>query len=312
MTANLTAPIYNDADKAREHIEAIHWPEGPVCPHCGSVENITKLQGKSTRPGVYKCNACTSPFTVTVGTVMEDSKIPLNKWLLAFALVNGSKKGISAHQLHRQLGITYKSAWFMAHRVREAMKLDDDAPMGGPGCGIEADETFFGKDKNAPPSRTPIRNMNKIVSLIDRSTGRAKSFVVTETLNAETVSHILYTNVDRASTLYTDEARHYTRPGKEFAAHYTVNHAAKEYVRYGTPTVTTNTIEGFFGIFKRGMKGIYQHCGQQHLQRYMAEFDFRYTFRAANGYDDAARTVEALKGARGKRLMYRQPRVRTH
>lgn len=304
---NLTALIYRDANKARRHLEKLHWPEGPVCPHCGCVEKITKLKGKSTRPGVYKCNNCEKPFTVTVGTIFEDSKIPLNKWLLAFALVNGSKKGISAHQLHRQLGITYKSAWFMEHRIREAMKQDDCGPMGGPGCDVEADETYFGKDKNAPPSRTPIRNMNKIVSLVDRSTGRAKSFVVTERLNAETVAHILYTNVDRASTLYTDEAQHYVRPGREFAAHYSVNHSDKEYVRYGSPEITTNTIEGFFGIFKRGMKGIYQHCGQQHLHRYMAEFDFRYTFRAATGYDDTARTEEALKGARGKRLTYRQP-----
>jgi hypothetical protein len=184
---------------------------------------------------------------------------------------------------------------------------EHEGPMGGPGAVVEADETFFGKDRNAPFSRTPIRNMNKIVSLVDRSTGRAKSFVVTERLNAETVSHILYTNVDRASTLQTDEAHHYMRPGKEFAAHYSVNHAAKEYVRRDAPTIHTNTIEGFFGIFKRGMKGIYQHCGQQHLQRYMAEFDFRYTFRAANGFNDAERTAEAIKGARGKRLTYRQP-----
>ena len=303
MPTNLFDPIYQDADKAREHLEALHWPTGPVCPHCGSVENITKLQGKSTRKGVYKCNACTKPFTVTVGTVMEDSKIPLNKWVLAFALVNGSKKGISAHQLHRQLGISYKSAWFMHHRIREAMRQDSD-PMGGEGCTVEADETYFGKDKSAKPSRTPIRNMNKIVSLVDRSTGRAVSFHVTDNLTANTISAILFTNVRRDSHLVTDEAHHYMRPGLEFASHRSVNHSAKEYVR---GDVTTNTIEGFFGIFKRGMRGIYQHCSSKHLQRYLYEFDFRYTFRAANGYDDAARTAEALKGARGKRLMYRRP-----
>lgn len=300
---NLTDPIYHDADKAREHLEALHWPNGPVCPHCGSVERITKLQGKSTRPGVYKCNACTKPFTVTVGTVMEDSKIPLNKWLMAFAMVNGSKKGVSAHQLHRQLGITYKSAWFMEHRIREAMKQDRE-PMGGDGHTIEADETFIGKDKSAKPSRTPYRNMNKVVSLIDRNTGRSISFHVTDALNADTISGILFTNVRRESRLVTDEAKFYIRPGQQFAAHESVNHFGKEYVR---GDVTTNTIEGFFAIFKRGMKGIYQHCSSKHLQRYLYEFDFRYTFRAANGYDDAARTIEALKGARGKRLMYRQP-----
>jgi transposase-like protein len=303
---NLTDPIYTDANKAREHLEALHWPNGPVCPHCGSVENITKLQGKSTRPGVYKCNACEKPFTVTVGTVMEDSKIPLNKWVLAFALVNASKKGISAHQLHRQLGITYKSAWFMEHRIREAMK-QDFTPMGGEGCDVEADETFIGKVKGQPRSKMAIRNMNKVVSLVDRSTGRAISFLVTDQLNADTISGILYTNVDRDSRLLTDEAHFYVRPGREFAAHGRVNHAAEEWVYAGDRSIHTNTIEGFFGIFKRGMKGVYQHCSSKHLQRYLHEFDFRYTYRAANGYDDAARTAEALKGARGKRLTYRQP-----
>lgn len=305
---DLTHPIYTDADKARQHIEALHWPDGPFCPHCGSVERITKLKGKSTRPGVYKCNACEKPFSVTVGTVMEDSKIPLNKWLLAFALVNGSKKGISAHQLHRSLGITYKTAWFMAHRIREAMKQEDCGPMGGPGCDVEADETYFGKRKGAPASRNALHRMNKIVSLVDRSTGRASSMVLTGTLNADAVSSILFTKVDRRSRLLTDEATHYKRPGKEFAGgHGSVNHAQDEYVRKDDPTIHTNTIEGFFGIFKRGMVGVYQHCGEQHLQRYLAEFDFRYTYRAANGYDDTQRAAEALKGARGKRLTYRQP-----
>lgn len=301
---NLADPIYHDPDKAREHLERLHWPNGPVCPHCGVIGEATKLKGKSTRPGVYKCNACEKPFSVTVGTVMEDSKIPLNKWVLAFALVNGSKKGISAHQLHRALGITYKSAWFMHHRIREAMKLDRE-PMGGAGCTVEVDETFIGKDKSAPPNRMSFRNMNKVVSLVDRSTGCAISFHVTDNLDADTLSGILYTNVRRDSPLVTDEAKFYIRPGREYAVE-TVNHAAKEYVRRDT---TTNTIEGFFGIFKRGMKGIYQHCSSAHLQRYLYEFDFRYTFRAANSYDDTTRTAEALKGARGKRLMYRRPAI---
>jgi len=307
---NLTDPIYADADKAREHLEALHWPNGPVCPHCGSVENITKLQGKSTRPGVYKCRECEKPFTVTVGTVMEDSKIPLNKWVLAFALVNGSKKGISAHQLHRALGITYKSAWFMHHRIREAMRQDTD-PMGGLGHSVEADETFIGRDKSKPQTRMHIRNMNKVVSLVDRSTGRARSFHVTDDLNADVISRLLYTNVRRNSRLLTDEAHFYKRPGLEFAAHGRVNHSVEEWVSATDRTIHTNTIEGFFGIFKRGMKGIYQHCSSKHLQRYLHEFDFRYTFRAANGYDDTARTAEALKGARGKRLTYRQPAFAT-
>jgi hypothetical protein len=239
---------------------------------------------------------------------MEDSKIPLNKWVLAFALVNGSKKGISAHQLHRQLGITYKSAWFMHHRIREAMRLDKE-PMGGLGHTVEADETYIGRDKSKKLSRTAIRHMNKIVSLVDRRTGVARSFHVTDNLNADIISRILFTNVRRESRLMTDEAYFYLRPGHDYAAHGRVNHAQDEYVSRTDCTMHTNTIEGFFSIFKRGMKGIYQHCSSQHLQRYLHEFDFRYTFRAANGYDDMARTAEALKGARGKRLTYRQPAI---
>jgi transposase-like protein len=302
---NLTDPIYFDADKARQHLEALHWPNGAVCPRCGSLDRITKLAGKSTRPGVYKCNACEKPFTVTVGTVMEDSKIPLNKWLLAFTMVSSSKKGISAHQLHRQLGITYKSAWFMAHRIREAMASSDDTPLGGPGQDIEADETYFGK--NDTGSRMPMRNMNRIVSLIERSTGRSVSIVFNGEFSANTIGSYLFTRVDRQSRLLTDEHHSYMRPGKEFAAHKSVNHSADEYVSLRDRSVHTNTVEGFFGIFKRGMRGIYQHCGQQHLQRYLAEFDFRYTHRSANGYNDAERTAEAVKGARGKRLTYQQP-----
>ena len=303
MTVNLTDPLYHDADKAREHLERLYWPNGPVCPHCGVVGEATKLQGKSTRKGVYKCNACSSPFSVTVGTVMEDSKIPLNKWVFAFALVNGSKKGVSAHQLHRSLGITYKSAWFMAHRIREAMRQDCD-PMGGEGCDVEADETFIGKVKGQPRSKMAIRNMNKIVSLVDRSTGRARSFVVTDNLNADTISGILYTNISRDSRLITDEAQFYKRPGLEFRAHGRVNHAAEEWVYAGDRTIHTNTIEGFFGIFKRGMKGIYQHCSEYHLHRYLAEFEFRYSHREAHGVDDAARADKILRGIVGKRLTY--------
>jgi len=312
---NITAPRFTDEAAAREHLEAIRWPDGPVCPHCGSfaATRLPAVRGKPSkrnpegklRHGIIQCNDCRQQYSVTVGTVFEDSKVPLNKWLLCNHLLVSSKKGISAHQIHRMLGVTYKTAWFMCHRIREAMTTDA-TPMGGEGVAIEADETYFGKDKTAAPSRTPIRNMNKIVSLIDRNTGVARSFVVTERLNAETVAHILYTNVDRASTLYTDEAQHYVRPGREFAAHYSVNHQAKEYVRHGAPEITTNTIEGFFGIFKRGMRGVYQHCGQQHLQRYVAEFDFRYSHRAACGYDDESRANVALLGIEGKRLTYRR------
>jgi len=313
---NLTAPRFTDPDKAREHLEALRWPDGPFCPHCGSfnAKRLPPQRGKATkahpegaiRAGVVQCNDCREQYTVTVGTVFERSKVPLNKWLLCNHLLCSSKKGISSHQIHRMLGVTYKTAWFMTHRIRAAM-VQDSGPMGGPGCDVEADETFFGKDKTAPFSRTPIRNMNKIVSLIDRSTGRAKSFVVTDNLSSDTISAILYTNVHRSSRLLTDEANHYKRAGKEFAGHESVNHGQKEYVSTADRSITTNTIEGFFGIFKRGMKGIYQHCGQQHLQRYMDEFDFRYSNRSACGFNDGERADEALKGIYGKRLTYRRP-----
>lgn len=295
-------PRFTDAEKAREHLEALHWPHGPVCPHCKSM-NATRLEGGKHRPGLVQCNDCRKQFTVTVGTVFERSKVPLHKWLLATHLMCASKKGISAHQLHRMLGVTYKTAWFMSHRIREAMLSDDDSPMGGEGGTVEVDETYFGKDQLAKPSRLPIRNMNKIVSLVDRATGRSVSIVFTEELNAENIAKLLYTRIDRKSRLITDEAHFYKRPGKQFAKHESVSHARKEYAR---GDVTTNTIEGFFGIFKRGMRGIYQHCGQQHLARYLAEFDFRYTNRIANGVDDAVRADLALKGIKGKRLTYRR------
>lgn len=298
---NIYQPHFLDEDKAREHLEKIRWPDGAECPHCGLI-NATKLEGKKHRKGVYQCNNCREQFTVTVGTVFERSKVGLHKWLLATHLMCASKKGISAHQLHRMLGVTYKTAWFMAHRIREAMK-EDCGPMGGEGCTIEADETYFGRDKSKPLSRMGIRHMNKIVSLVDRTTGRATSFHVTENLNAEVVAGILYTNVDRQSRLVTDEAKFYIRPGREFAEHGTVNHFTGEYAR---GDVTTNTIEGFFAIFKRGMRGIYQHCGSQHLHRYLAEFDFRYSNREACGLNDADRARKALEGIAGKRLTYRR------
>lgn len=300
---NLFEPRFQNADKAREYLEALHWPHGPVCPHCGSGDDQTRLEGKAHRPGLVQCNSCRQQYTVTVGTVFERSKVPLNKWLLATHLMCASKKGMSAHQLHRMLGVTYKTAWFMAHRIREAMTDQNPGPMGGPGSTIEADETYFGKDKTAPVSRTPIRNMNKIVSLVDRATGRATSVVFTDQLTSGNVQRLLFTRVDRASRLITDEANHYTAAGKAFAKHEKVNHRIKEYAR---GDVTTNTVEGFFGIFKRGMRGIYQHCGQQHLHRYVAEFDFRYSNRSAHGIEDRERADIALMGTVGKRLTYRR------
>lgn len=295
---NITDPIYSDPDLAREHLERLHWPQGPVCPHCGCMGRITKLEGKSTRPGVYKCNDCEKPFTVTVGTVMEDSKIPLNKWLMAFALIASSKKGISAHQLHRSLGITYKSAWFLAHRIRECMDSGSDPLGGDPSRIVEADETWIGgSTMNRASKRTAAKKI--VFTLVERG-GQARSFHIAN-VHANTLKPILFKNADRLSILMTDQWASYTTPGEHYWAHQTVNHSIGEYAR---GQWHTNTAENFFSIFKRGVVGTYHHMSEAHLHRYCREFDFRYNTRTMT---DAERTVEALKGARGKRLMYRQP-----
>ena len=296
---DLTNPIYHDADKAREHLEALHWPNGPICPKCGETENVTRLKGKSTRPGVVMCNSCRKPFTVTVGTIFERSKIALNKWLLGFRLMAGSKKGISAHQLHRSLGITYKTAWFMAHRIREAMNMPPEGPLGGPNDVVEVDETYVGGKAKNRATRKPAPK-KPVVALVERD-GRARSFHIAN-VNAKDVRALVVTHIDRASALLTDESPIYTRMGKEFAFHSKVNHSAGEYVR--KVFHHTNTAENFFSIFKRGVIGIYRHMSEAHLGRYCAEFDFRYNTRDLT---DAERTDEALNGARGKRLTYRQP-----
>lgn len=316
---DLTNPIFNDNDKAREHLESIRWEHGVYCPHCGNLkgDTIAKVEGKkqSHRPGLYYCNECKGTFTVTVGTVMERSKIPLSKWVLGFHLFAASKKGMSAHQLHRMLGITYKSAWFMAHRIREAMKEDvnSSGPLGGEGKTIEADETYIGK-RDRPyvsPQRKgrPFTKSGKsggaqkriVVSLVERG-GKVRSFHVQSATKA-TVRDILVRNASRQSVLYTDESRLYTTTGREYAKHETVNHSLKEYAR---GLVHTNTIENVFSIFKRGMIGVYQHCGEAHLHRYLAEFDFRYNRRAALKISDRERTDDLIRGTTGKRLMYSQ------
>jgi transposase-like protein len=295
---NICDPIYSDPELARQHIERLHWPLGPVCPHCGCSDRIKKLEGKSTRPGVYKCNDCTKPFTVTVGTIMEDSKIPLNKWLMAFALYSGGKKGFSAHQLHRALGITYKSAWFLAHRIRECMDSGTD-PLGGePEKIVEADETWIGGSRENQ-ARRPTAPKKIVFTLIERG-GQARSFHVAN-VHANTLRPILFTNACRLSTLMTDESSSYRDAGKAYWSHETVNHSIRQ---YGRGQWHTNTAEGFFSIFKRGVVGTYHHLSEAHLHRYCKEFDFRYNTRDLT---DAERTAEALKGARGKRLMYRQP-----
>jgi len=314
---DFTATMFHDDNAAREHLEGVRWANGVYCPHCGNADQtrLHKLAGKSTRPGLWQCNACREHFTVTVGTVMERSKIALCKWVLGFHLMATSKKGISAHQMHRMLGITYKSAWFMMHRIREAMKEDvkSSGPIGGEGKIVEADETYIGtRDVQTPsPQRKgrPYLKRGKsggaakrvVVALVERG-GSVRSFHI-ESATRATVQDILFRNADRKSTLYTDESKLYPVLGKDFFEHATVRHSAGEYAR---GPVHTNTIEGVFSVFKRGMIGVYQHCGEAHLHRYLAEFDFRYNRRAALGIQDRQRAAEAILGAAGKRLTYVQ------
>ena len=314
---NLTDPIFHDEDAARAHLESIRWPNGPYCPHCGNADEdeITKLNGESHRKGLHVCNECREHFTVTVGSVMERSHIPLHKWVLGFHLMASSKKGVSAHQLMRQLGLgSYRTAWFMAHRIREAMVEDTPAndPMGGEGKIIEADETYYGKLETprirnkyrSPPTKSGKSGgaqKRAIFGLVERG-GKIKTFHI-HRATAQEVRDIMVRNVSRKSDLHTDESRIYTELGKEFAAHKTLNHKRGEYVK---GNVHTNTVENVWSVFKRGMKGIYQHCGEAHLHRYLAEFDFRYNRRAKLGISDTQRALDAIKGAAGRRLMYSQ------
>jgi transposase-like protein len=274
MAINLTDPVFTDETKAREHLEAIRWPNGPYCPHCGETQRVYRLNGKSHRPGLLHCNACNDAFTVTVGTVMERSHVPLNKWVLAYRLMASSKKGFSAHQLHRTLGVTYKTAWFMAHRIREAMRQINPEPLGGEGKFVEADETFTGgKAKNraygAPPPKEAV------MTLIERG-GKARSFHVPE-VTATTLKPIIVDAIAKDSHFRTDESGVYWGVGEQFASHKTVVHSIGEYVR---GDAHTNTTEGYFSIFKRGIYGTYHHVSQTHLKRYLCEFDFRYNERS--------------------------------
>jgi transposase-like protein len=296
--------IYTDENAAREHLEALLWPDGPICPHCGVIDQATRLKGKSTRPGLLKCRACEKPFSVTVGTVFERSKIKLHQWVYASHLLTSSKKGISSHQLSRMFDVSYKTAWFMSHRIREAMRPAEFTPMGGSGKTVEIDETIIGKLETAPKriTRGGNQHRNIVLTLVERG-GSARSFHIDGT-TVGTLLPILRTNIRRESALHTDQASWYKGLGAEYADHQTVNHQADEYVR---GNVTTNTVEGYYSIFKRGMKGIYQHCSEKHLHRYLSEFDFRYSHRIALGVDDAMRADKALQGIKGKRLTYRRP-----
>jgi transposase-like protein len=312
---------FHDESAAFEYLERALWPTGAVCPHCGTIGRATKLQGKATRIGVWKCNEkeCRKQFTVKVGTVFEHGRIPLHKMLQAAYLLCCSKKGCSAHQLHRILQITYKSAWFLAHRIREAMRPKDFTPMGGEGQIVEADETFVGtlegeggkkaqRERNRYGRYGGAAHKNVVLTLVERG-GSARSFHIDSTSVAQIVP-IVRTNIRHESTLMTDEANQYKAVRKEFADDGAVEHRVQEYVRYeDRHTVHTNTVEGYYSIFKRGMKGVYQHCREKHLHRYLSEFDFRYSNRVALGIDDLARTDRALRGIVGKRLTYRNPNV---
>lgn len=281
---NLTDPIFQDPDKARAHLEATRWPNGPVCPHCGVIGEATNVGGKAARAGCYQCNACREQFTVTVGTVFERSKVPLNKWLLATYLISSSKKGYSAHQLHRTLGVTYKTAWFMAHRIREAMNPASPSPLGGAGKIVEADETFIGgkeanKHANKRGPRNPTGGKQAVVTLVERD-GGARSFHVAN-VTAKTLGRVVRTTASRASHLMTDGALHYRGVGREFASHSAVDHSTGEYVRMGFHH--SNTVENYFSILKRGIVGTFHHVSEAHLARYLAEFDFRYSHRSGLG-----------------------------
>ena len=299
----LSAPHFHDEAAAYAYVEARIWPNGTTCPHCGGVDRIGKMGGMSTRIGTYKCYQCRKPFTVKVGTIFEASHVPMRHWLQAMYLMAGSKKGISSNQLHRILDVTLKTAWFMSHRIREAMRSGDLAPFGGTGGDVEVDETYIGREPGRAKAKGGAAHKMKVLSLVDRSTGRARSMVVND-VTVATVAPIVEANIAKEARLLTDESKLYTKVGATFTAHGKVNHSAGEYVSFIDPTIHTNTIEGYFSIFKRGMRGVYQHCDKKHLHRYLAEFDFRYSERAALSVNDIARADKALRGVVGKRLTY--------
>ena len=304
MASRLSDAHFHNEEKAFSYVEARVWPEGPVCPHCGGFERISKMQGKSTRMGLYKCYQCRKPFTVRMGTLFESSKVALHVWLQAMYLIAGSKKGISSNQLARTLGLTVKTAWFLSHRIREAMREGGLAPFGQDGGAVEVDETYIGRKAGAGVPKGGWGHKMTVLGLIDRETGRSRLFHVD---GGKEIQGIVLENLSREARLMTDEHTMYKKIGREFAEHSAVHHYNKEYVR---GDVTTNTIEGAFSIFKRGMRGVYQHCGEKHLHRYLAEFEFRYSHRIAIGCNDEDRFGKMLRGIVGKRLTYQQTGAR--
>ena len=299
MTAILTLPHFQDADKAREYLEAQVWPNGRICPHCGAIGDHYTLKGKTNRPGLYKCAECREPFTVTVGTVFERSKVSLHIWIQAVRLMSASKKGISTKQIERMLGVSYKTAWFMCHRLREAMNIAPEGQLGNDGGPVDVDETYWGNvGKQAPGARGGDHKM-KVLSLVDRD-GTKRSFHVTN-VNAVTLRPIMKAQISAKARLMTDDARVYPAIGTAIASHESVNHSAKEYSR---GDVTTNSVESSIAILKRGLYGTFHGVSEQHLQRYCTEFDFKWNTRITQGFNDTDRTNAALRGIVGKRLTY--------
>lgn len=303
MASVLSAEYFHDEAAAYKFVEGHLWPHGPVCPHCGVIGAHYELKGKTTRSGLWKCKDCRKPFTVKIGTIFESSHIKLHLWLQAITLIAASKKGISSNQLHRTLGITLKSAWFLSHRIREAMK-DDGSILGGGGGIVEADETYFGAKKGVKVRRGGAHK-HKILALVERD-GKTRSFHVAS-VDHRNLKPILLSQIDKDTHLMTDGAQHYKAIGQEFTAHESTNHLAKEYAKPSKVegrTVHSNTVESYFGLLKRGLVGTFHHVSEHHLQRYVTEFDFRFSNRISQGIDDSQRALNLLKGAKGKRLTY--------
>jgi len=322
MASVLNETYFHDEAAAFAALEGILWPDGPICPHCGVVGRAGKLEGVkdkrgNVRLGLWKCytRECRKQFSVRKGTVFESSHLKLHQWFQVAYLLSASKKGCSSHQLARTLRVTVKTAWFASHRIREAMRMGGLSPMGGAGEIVEVDETVIGKLEGAP--KRPYQGYgqqwrNVVLALVERG-GNVRTFHVGSTTTGELVP-IVRANIQAETFVMTDEASWYRSLGESFAYHEAVNHTDKQYVRRDfswhagkmqTLTITTNTVEGYFSIFKRGMKGVYQHCKERHLHRYLAEFDFRYNHRVRLGYGDMDRTAVALRGIVGKRLTYR-------